>query len=96
MYNATLMHPKDDVATVTVPIARGDTVTLSRDGKDLTVTARTDIPQYHKIALRDIPFGASVHKYGEHIGFATAPISTGEHVHTQNLSSIAPQGGEGA
>ncbi len=41
----------------------------------------------HKYALRDIPKGAPVVKYGFPIGEAVCDISAGEHVHTHNLQS---------
>lgn len=43
-------------------------------------------PAGHKIARCDIPKGAPVRKYGQIIGYASAAIQTGCHVHTQNLS----------
>lgn len=41
----------------------------------------------HKLALRDIPKGEKVIKYGYPIGIATAEIKIGEIVHTQNLKT---------
>lgn len=43
------------------------------------------IPRGHKVALADIESGEAVRKYGQIIGFASAPIAAGEHVHTHNL-----------
>jgi altronate hydrolase len=48
------------------------------------------VPRGHKVALRDIPQGAPVRKYGQVIGAASAPITAGEHVHTHNLR-FAPE-----
>jgi hypothetical protein len=45
------------------------------------------IPAGHKIALRELRPGEAVLRYGEVIGFATARISPGAHVHTHNLSA---------
>lgn len=45
------------------------------------------VPAGHKIALRDIPKGSAVVKYGYPIGVATADIRAGEFVHTHNLAS---------
>ena len=47
---------------------------------------RDDVPAGHKVALRDIPPGGQVRKYGQVIGVATGPIAAGEHVHTHNLA----------
>jgi len=77
---ARLLHlgVDDDVAIALEPVARGvpagDTV------------ARSDIPRGHKIALRTIPTGALVHKYGHVIGMASRPIEAGDHVHTHNMT----------
>ena len=43
------------------------------------------VPSGHKVALRAVAEGAAVHKYGQVIGFATAPIAPGDHVHSHNL-----------
>jgi altronate hydrolase len=47
-----------------------------------------DIPQGHKIALRDIPAGARVVKYGLPIGAASRFINAGSWVHTHNLRTL--------
>ena len=43
------------------------------------------MPRSHKLAVRDLPAGSAVHKYGQSIGRATADIAAGAHVHTHNL-----------
>jgi altronate hydrolase len=43
------------------------------------------IPAGHKVALHDIVAGSPVRKYGQIIGFATAAIPRGAHVHSHNL-----------
>lgn len=53
----------------------------------VTVVASQRIPAGHKIALRDHEAGAHVVKYGESIGIASQPITTGSHVHVHNLRS---------
>src|SRR5690606_34692130 len=73
----------------------------------LTVTQ--SVPRGHKLAVRDVVVGAEVHKYGQSIGRATAPIAVGDHVHTHNLgmfevhqeyefgtARLAPEAPEGA
>ena len=45
------------------------------------------IPFAHKVAVKPIPQGQPVYKYGEPIGLATADIAEGELVHTHNLKS---------
>ena len=46
-----------------------------------------DVESGHKYARVDIPCGADVIKYGQPIGYATADIKKGEHVHTHNLKT---------
>jgi altronate hydrolase len=52
---------------------------------EFRLTVRDAIPAGHKIALRDILAGEPVRRYNQIIGFASNPISAGEHVHVQNL-----------
>lgn len=72
------LHPKDDVL-----IACGDIPA----GTDLTGTVRATavIAAGLKVSRRTIARGAPVHRYNQVIGFATADIQPGEHVHTHNL-----------
>ena len=59
-------------------------------GKGMTagsLTAVEDVPAGHKIALRALPAGSPVRKYGATIGVATANIPAGAHVHVHNLRS---------
>lgn len=80
--NAILINAKDNVAVVLVDIPKGSKVILP----DREVfEARGDIPYSHKVALRDIPEGTELIKYGERIGVASIPIARGEWVHTHNL-----------
>jgi altronate hydrolase len=43
------------------------------------------IPAGHKVARHALAAGALVRRYGQIIGFASADIAEGEHVHTHNL-----------
>ena len=45
------------------------------------------IPASHKVALRDIPAGEEIIKYGEIVAVSTRHIKKGEWVHTHNLES---------
>ena len=58
----------------------------------ITLVVREQIPSGHKIALRDIPAGQAVVKYGSPIGVATAAIPAGSHVHTHNVASSRGRG----
>lgn len=74
------MSPDDNVAVARVTIDP----TLMPIAGGTPVAER--VGQGHKIALRDIAEGEPVLKYGQTIGFASRPISIGEHVHTHNLA----------
>ncbi len=82
--NAMIIDAKDNVAVAIEPIQKGDAVELRSGGTG--VTATEDITIYHKIAIRDIPKGEPVVKYGEHIGLAAEDIPAGSHVHTHNVA----------
>ncbi len=79
MIDYIIINPIDNVAVVLRPYKKGEVV----EG----VTLLTDIPQAHKVALKDIKKGENIIKYGNPIGHATADISKGEHVHTQNVAT---------
>ncbi|KUL21497.1 UxaA family hydrolase [Actinoplanes awajinensis] len=82
---ALLLRDGDDVAVATQDLAEGRA--LRHAGADLTIG--TPVPRGHKVALRDLPTGAQIHKYGQVIGRATAPIRAGDHVHAHNLGMDA-------
>lgn len=71
----------DDIGLLLGDISRGTPIEVA----DGTVSAVEDITAGHKVALRDIPKGAPVRKYGETIGVALADIPAGRHVHMHNL-----------
>src|SRR5690242_11557777 len=79
---AILLHDCDDVAVLKRPVKPSDV--LIRNGGTLVITQQ--IPAGHKIAVKPIEAGAPVKKYGQVIGFATAAIQSGTHVHTHNLA----------
>ncbi len=53
------------------------------------VTAVDEVPAGHKIATAEIRSGDPVRKYNQIIGFASADIAPGGHVHTQNCAFAA-------
>ena len=77
------IHPRDNVAVALETLAAGTRHTAA----DFTLTAVTDIPRGHKIALAPIPHGENVIKYGQAIGQATATIEAGGWVHAHNLKT---------
>ena len=56
------------------------------DDVAVAVAPLPGVPRGHKLAVRDLPAGTAVRKYGQVIGMTTAPIAAGEHVHTHNLA----------
>ncbi len=50
------------------------------------LTEKGMAPAGHKVARVAIPQGAAVIKYGQTIGYATAPIAVGDHVHSHNCA----------
>ena len=51
------------------------------------VTAKSDIPQGHKMALKPMAENDQVMKYGFSIGHAIAPIAAGDWVHVHNMKT---------
>lgn len=88
MRDAIVIEDSDNVAIAVHPLKKGDEVTYTySSGKEEKITVRDDVPLFHKFALRDVPEGHQVTKYGEYIGVATQDISKGQWVHTHNLAS---------
>jgi altronate hydrolase len=79
---ALRVHPDDDVAVALMPLAPGRNLVVAGIG----VRTAAAIPAGHKLALRGIAAGEAVRRYGQVIGFATAPIAPGEHIHSHNLA----------
>jgi altronate hydrolase len=76
------LHPSDDVAMAT----RDLPPRLQIDGPFGSFRVARLVPTGHKVALRAVPEGGAVHRYGQIIGFAIAPIAPGDHVHSHNLA----------
>ncbi|HCN2051062.1 TPA: UxaA family hydrolase, partial [Escherichia coli] len=73
------LNNSDDVVIARTELPAGSWLeSESMETRDL-------IPAGHKIALRDIPAGSAVKRYGQIIGFATRDIRQGEHIHVHNL-----------
>jgi len=51
----------------------------------LGVTCKSYIPAGHKVTIAAVAKGEPIRKYNQIIGFATADLAPGEHVHTHNL-----------
>ena len=88
--NLIKIHPDDNVAVALEQLNCKET--YSADGT--VITALEDIPRGHKIALRDIPCGSRIIKYGNPIAIATKDITAGSWVHTHNVRTGLSEGGE--
>jgi altronate dehydratase len=83
-----IISDRDNVATALQPLEAGRGLEVA--GGAIVVSEA--VPSGHKVALRTIPAGAAVIKYGSPIGVATAEIPAGAHVHTHNLASTRGRG----
>ncbi|MBI1776166.1 MAG: altronate dehydratase [Proteobacteria bacterium] len=72
------LNPADNVVVARADILPGTAI----PGE--TVATRSHVPSGHKLATRAVKKGEAIRKYNQIIGFATAEIRPGEHVHTQN------------
>ena len=70
------LDPADNVVTALRPLEAGAAI------EDIATTAL--IARGHKIATSAIPTGGVVTKYNQVIGYASADIAAGDHVHTHN------------
>ena len=73
------IHPNDNVAVALHPIAAGT--------EFMGITAKADIPQGHKMALKPLAENDQVMKYGFSIGHTIAAVEPGEWVHTHNMKT---------
>jgi len=89
---AVVIDLRDNVAVVLEEVRRGDPVVVEAGEERLRLSALSDIPFGHKIAVKRIPRGGEVVKYGEVIGRATRDIEPGEHVHVHNVESVRGKG----
>lgn len=97
MKKVFVIEPADNVGTaVGEPIKAGETVGTAGRVTDVTIVVHEDIPYGHKVALRDIPRGGQVTKYGLSIGSALSDIKAGDHVHVHNVESNRGRGDKAA
>ena len=89
---AIIMDKKDNVATTLCRLEKGNLIQLRMEDYAVNITLSQDIPLGHKFALKDIPQGEAVTKYGEVIGLATKQIRQGNHVHVHNVESQRGRG----
>ncbi len=82
---AVQLRPEDNIAVAARHLAPG--TEIAHDGGTLKLSGRVGMG--HKVALRPIKKGAAVYKYGQVIGFASADIAPGDHVHVHNVAADA-------
>ena len=75
------LNPADTVVTAIRALEAGAVV----EG----IRAATLIPSGHKVATQAMAIGEVVRKYGQIIGYASAPIAPGDHVHVHNCAFAA-------
>jgi altronate hydrolase len=74
---ALRLHPGDGVVIARVTLMPGTPV-----APDVVTKGR--VPAGHKVAVKPHAPGDAIRRYGQIIGFATAPIAPGDHVHEHN------------
>lgn len=85
---AVVLHEDDDVAVLVESLEHGAVIAVNTGKGNISLHIRQALPLGHKIALRDLPTGHLVRKYGEVIGKLRSPVVAGEHIHVHNLASL--------
>jgi (2R)-sulfolactate sulfo-lyase subunit alpha len=81
---------KDNVAVVVVECTKTGqecSAWIMENNKTIKVSAITEIPLGHKIALVDLKEGDTILKYGHDIGKVIKPVKKGDHVHVHNVKT---------
>ena len=78
-----LLHEKDNVLVCCQYATAGEAINV--DGNIVRLLANVDVG--HKIAKVELRPGDKIIKYGVSIGSSTDTITSGEHVHLQNMKS---------
>lgn len=85
---ALVMAVEDTVATAIDDLDAGHELAVG----DRTLVLSESVEFGHKLALADVAVGEEIVKYGEVIGRASEPITTGEWVHVHNCESTRGRG----
>ncbi len=91
MLHGILIHETiDDVGVAVRDLHAGEEVGIvTLEGQEHgSLKIVNDVPLGHKVAMRDMPSGHKLLKYGRTIGQTTQAIACGGHVHTQNLKTM--------
>ena len=87
---AFVVEKRDNVATALCPLQPGQ-IRLTGDAGVPSLTCAEQIPDGHKIALRQIHAGEQIVKYGIVIGQATREIGEGTWVHLHCMRSLVDE-----
>lgn len=90
--DAIVIRERDNVATALRDIQAGKDAAVGMGGSAQRIRIHATIPYGHKFAVKDIPQGEDIIKYGEVIGRATQDIPMGTHAHIQNIESLRGRG----
>jgi altronate hydrolase len=82
---AVHLRPEDNIAVAARHLSPGTECRFN--GSTFTLAQRVALG--HKLAVRPIKKGEAVYKYGQIIGFASADIPAGGHVHVHNVAADA-------
>lgn len=80
------INKNDNVATALSKLPVGE-VNLTGEIDDKIINAIEEIPDGHKVAVKDIKSGEQIIKYGISIGTATSDIKKGSWVHLNCMHS---------
>lgn len=81
--STVLLRPEDNVAVCCRDLSPGHR--FSAGGEGITLADR--VPLGHKVSVELIPAGSEIRKFGQVIGFASAEIPAGAHVHVHNCQA---------
>ncbi|WP_010238199.1 galactarate dehydratase [Clostridium arbusti] len=90
------MEVKENKRPVYIKVSKKDNVAITVDTVDKgtividDVVARHEIPQGHKIALRDIPKNGEIIRYGVVLGYAINPIYKGDWINETMIELPEP------
>ena len=87
---AFVIDRRDNVATALSALTPGK-VRLTGEPTQPEATVTQEIPDGHKLALRDIAAGEDIIKYGVVIGRATQNIPAGSWVHLHCMCSLVDE-----
>ncbi len=91
MKKGILLHETtDDVGVAVMDLKAGEEIGVATlEGVDVKqIKLVSDVPLGHKVAMSDLAQDKHVIEYGRAIGYASAKIVAGEHVHIHNIKSL--------